>query len=67
MDIKIDKKNKNISIFYHKINLLISHIDNLLNNKFIKKEFYFKNIQLLDDTYKKIKNYELLIEKNGIN
>jgi len=66
MDIKNDKKNKNISIFYHKINLLISHIDNLLNNKFIKKEFYFKNIQLLDDTYKKIKNYELLIEKNGI-
>jgi ATP-dependent Lon protease len=62
----MNKKNKNVYSFYFKINSLISHIDNLINNKFIKQDIYINNMNSLNEIFLKIKNYEQLIEKKGI-
>ena len=60
------KKNKNYKFIvnlYKKVSNLINHLEFLFKNKFILQDFYIDKMQLLNDIYIKINNYEELNDK----
>jgi ATP-dependent Lon protease len=63
------KKNKNfksIVSLYKKLSNLINQLDFLFKNKFILQDFYIDSMQLLNDIYTKIYNYEELNDKKRV-